>query len=188
MTTEAKESPESQEAKPYNGLKAAGQEVARRLKKPMSQITFWIYLALAVIGLGGLAIWVELWRHFHPTITKADPHSSLDSLKLALATVFPAVVGASALELVLNEDKMARNLGLVFLSMCALLAVYLLGFGNPSDEIAIALGALGCVGAIFVWWIASGLDDIFQDRPGPGDAVGGDPTRDLASRATSIRT
>lgn len=188
MTTEANGAPENEEAKPYNGLKAAGQEIIRRLSKPISQITFWIYLALAVVGLGGLAIWVELWRYFHPMATGANPHSPLDSLKLALATVFPAIVGASALELVLNDDKMARNLGLVFLSICALLAIYLLGFGNPSDGLAIFLGALGCVGAVFVWWIASGLDDIFQDRSKPDDAVGGDPRRDLPGRATAIRT
>lgn len=188
MTVEAEEPPETSRAKPYNGLKAAGREITRRLKRPASQFTFWVYLLLAVIGLGGLAIWVEWWRYANAPETNGAPPPSLEGLRLALATVFPAIVGASALELVLNDNKMARNLGLVFLAVCFLLAVYLLGFGHPSDAFGIGLGIVGCLAAIFVWWVASGLDETFQDTSDPNDAVGGPPTRELNSRATSIRT
>ena len=145
-------------------------------------------MIVAVIGIGGLAIWVEWWRYIHASAEEVRSCGPLSGLRFALAIVFPAIIGASSVELILNDDKIVRNLGIVFGVPSIVLALYLLAFGNPTDEWAVGLGAFGCATAVFVWWIASGLDEIFQDLPKPDDAVGGNPDRPLPSCTTKIRT
>lgn len=166
----------------YNGFSAEWALVCERLRKPVRELTFWLYLIVAVAGFGGLAIWIEWWRYLHEV-----PQPPLSNLRLALATVFPAVLGASALELILGENKLLRGIGIAFLAFFLVLAFYILGFGDMSDEKAIFLGAVGCLGGILVWWISNGLDELFQDRVDPSNASGGDPRRPLSRQATKIK-
>jgi len=179
--------PQNSASESYNGIKAAFKEIGERMATPANQMSFWIYLVFAVMGLGGLAIWIEIWRYCH-VVNVSGHEKSLDGIKLALATVFPAIIGSSGLELVLNDRKMSRNIGILFLGLSLFLTFYLLGFGNPSDSVAIALGIVGCIGAVCVWWIASGFDEIFQDTADPEAPVGGDVRRPLASGQNNIQT
>ncbi|TBF36991.1 hypothetical protein ELG88_18075 [Rhizobium leguminosarum] len=178
-------SPSDNEKQPYNGFRAAREEIIARLKMPLGHTTFWLNMMIGVVGLGGVAIWIEAWHWWQSELS--DP--PLENLKLALATVFPAVMGGSAYELCLSKKVITRNIGWTALAVCFLSALYLLGFGHPSDQVAIRMGIICCLFSVVVWWIAKGRDETMRDEDAdPDDAVGGLATRPLTSRPTKLKT
>ncbi|MBW8298271.1 MAG: hypothetical protein K0M60_01565 [Hydrogenophaga sp.] len=179
-------STDDENKQPYNGFNVARKEIWERLTTPLLHTTIWLNLVVGVVGLGGIAIWIEWWHWAHAKPEEA----SLGNLKLALATVFPAIMGGSALELCLSKTVITRNIGLFVLAICLLAALYLLAFGNPSDSLSIKLSAGCCLLALVVWWLARGRDETMQDTetPDPIDAVGGAADRSLNKTPTKIKT
>lgn len=68
-------------------------------------LAFWIGLVFA----GGMGIWVEVWNLAMTAF--ADPtRVGLDSLRTAISTFFPAVIGATSLQMAF-EDELKSHRG-----------------------------------------------------------------------------
>jgi hypothetical protein len=158
-----------------NGFAFLGREVKRRFTEPVGRVNFWGYLFLAIILLGGLPIYIEAFR------LKLGIVSDAEGVILALFTVFPAIMGASAVQLVLDRDNSPiRMAGLTSLIICTVATViFISDVLKLSDTFSIVSGIFFCVLAVLIWWIANGLDPIFQDTIRTDDSVGGDVNQEL---------
>ncbi|WP_133116113.1 hypothetical protein [Mesorhizobium wenxiniae] len=166
-----------------NGFVFLGREAKRRFVKPIGQVNFWTYLVLAIFSLGGLPIYIEWFR-----MTNSPAHN-VDGVKLALFTVFPAIMGASAVQLVLDKDNSPiRMAGLGSLVLCFVVTFTLIAniFSIP-DKWSIITGILFCLLAVLTWWVANGLDPIFEDTIRPDDSVGGDVKAKLDGDLNGIK-
>ncbi len=167
-----------------NGFAFLGKEILRRLRKPMGQTNFWLYLILAVLCLGGLAIYIEGFRYF-----RSSPDTDAKGLELALYTVFPAVMGSSAVQLALDKDNSPiRNAGIATLVVCFGLSYFLItNIGAMPDTLSILIGGIVCAFSVFVWWVANGAESVFQDQIQPDASIGGDINTPLNGGAGDVQ-
>ncbi len=153
-----------------NSFAPLGRELLGRLRSPVGSFTFWTYAILGIGICGGLAIWIELAKY---TFGLAGT-TSADGLRLAVITYFPAIGCAAAQQLFITEKQRMylRSFGyfvsFVFLGFC--MFAFLLQRHHP--KWSMALGVIGSVAAIAIWWIANGSDPAFHDTD-PDIAVGG---------------
>jgi hypothetical protein len=158
-----------------NTIRLLGQELWRRIYRPFMQVTFWSFLILGIVFFGGLAIWIEVLKYI-----VAD-HKSIEGIRLAILTYYPAVGCAAGRQIAIYEEKRG----------------YLREFGNASSiglmvvcatsfflQDKYPVGVLVCgvflsFVAVFLAWVAVGLDQPF-DEPDPDVTVGGDPTAALS--------
>ena len=90
-----------------NSFSALGREVTHRFRAPTGQVSFWVALIFGVILLGGLGIWVEIYKY--ATISDANA----ENVKTAIHTFFPALAFTATLQLILETDrKYLRSSGL----------------------------------------------------------------------------
>ncbi|WEJ99487.1 MAG: hypothetical protein P0Y59_21655 [Candidatus Sphingomonas phytovorans] len=167
---------EEMEARP---VPPAWKVLHRRWTRPNKQLSFWTFLLVGIVVLGGLAVWIEGYRYFN--FVPTDKQSSADRapLQLALATAGLAVAGPAAMQLLYSRDKLAIVTAILLFTVEMISAMYLMVFGVPKDCGTI-VGGVTCVGiAIVAWVLANGEDDIFQDDVPNDVPAGGDPMRHL---------
>lgn len=151
-----------------------GRELKKRTFEPFSHASFVIYFVVAVILIGGVGFWIELYAyllHARPPIEQADP---LSALRTTVITFFPALAGSACLQLVWaeNHQKSLRAFGVLFLCVMTVMALAISpnAVGNRS---ALILGFISSVAALWTWWIANAkqedLLDIDPDAPLGGD-------------------
>lgn len=166
-----------------NSFVMLGRELQLRIRRPVAHFSFWVFIVLGVILFGGIAIWVELVKLI-PGIG-GTPH--LESLRTAIDTYFPAIGCAAAVQLAFagENKKYVVSFGYLVTVLFAVFAVLMILLEKtPSTFWSWFFGVLCCVLAIFMWWIANGLERTFQDivdadapLGGPVDApLGGDTT------------
>jgi len=149
-------------------------ELARELKKrtiePLAHVSFVIYFVVAVIVIGGIGFWIELYAYLlfaTPPAGQADPVSAL---RTAIITFFPALTGSACLQLVWAEShqKSLRAFGILFLCLMTVMALAIStnAVGNRS---ALVVGFVASIAALWTWWIANArqkdLLDIDPDAP-----------------------
>lgn len=134
---------------------------------PLGHVSFWTYFILAIIGLGAVGVWVELFRWM------LTAESGTEGMLTAIYTYFPAVAAGATLQLVMaSDDKHVRSFSM------------LLAFVIGATVVPHALGLVkvvgsflwGLVGTVFslgLWWIANGANQDFLDLT-PVDSLGGD--------------
>lgn len=154
-----------------------------RLQKPCKELSFYIFLGIGILFLGGMAIWIEVYRFLTFIPTPEHQHAELAGTRLALATAILAIAGPAAMQLMYALDKMATVVAILLIAIELLLAIYLMGFGSPNGCGTIFWGFVGLSLAVLTWWLANGGDNIFQDETPDDAATGGNPTRPLLGGA-----
>ena len=158
-----------------NTVRLLGQELWRRIHRPLLQVTFWSFIMLGIVFFGGFAIWIEILKYI-----VAD-HKTSEGIRLAILTYYPAVGCAAGRQIAIYEEK--RGYLREFGNVTAI--GLLVGCGTSfflQDKYPV--GVLICsvflsIFAVFLAWVAVGLDKPF-DEPDPDVTVGGDPTAALS--------
>jgi hypothetical protein len=135
----------------------------------VSELPFVIYVFLGIILFGGLGIWTELLKYI--LADKPD----VAGLITAIMTFFPALVGATSIQLILaaSEDKVMISFALLILC-CFLTAAILLPFFSSAHPTAVlAIAALLSLGAVWVWWFTNSEDPTYRKKPQTDAAAGG---------------
>ncbi len=159
----------------------------RRWTRPSGQLSFWTFLVVGIIILGGLAVWIEIYRYAYHVPAQPGEHAALAPLQLALATAGLAVAGPSAMQLLYSRDKLAIVAAIILFTIEMIFAMYLMVFGEPK-ECGTLGGGLICIGvAVVAWALANGEDDIFQDDVANDASMGGDPMRPLPTRSAPAK-
>lgn len=153
-----------------NGFLNIKAELCRRTKKPVRQFTFWVYIVLSVVLLGGIGVWYEIGV----LINSSDLDTS--SLKMAFLTFSPAVIGASSL-LIIFEKKQSRE-WIAFGVFCLIVTLFMFAIlvaVNLFDGIlGIFLSTLLAVFSVWLCWVANSENIGLQDSIDPSDSIGGD--------------
>lgn len=120
------------------------------------KMAFWVGLVFA----GGMGIWLEVYKLiFDPEITK------LDSLRTAISTFFPAVIGATSLQMAF-EDELKANRGVAVCAAFVLLIVFMMmADRHLPDGLAFPLGILASLASLWTWCAANGNSRSFQEIP-----------------------
>ncbi|MDZ4297360.1 MAG: hypothetical protein U0998_05120 [Moraxellaceae bacterium] len=156
----------------YNGFAELKKELCKKTKKPLLHPAYYVYLIMGVLMFGGSGVWFEL-------ITFMNGEGlSEKSLKTALATYSLAIVGASGVQIALDDDFSKGFRGISLLAIMLLIIFSYAGY---------SIGGLGflilviCViFSIWVWWVANSSNASLLDRAPSNAATGGDPTKQLA--------
>jgi hypothetical protein len=145
-----------------NSFVLLGRELRQRIKRPVGHFSFWVFILLGVILFGGIAIWVELVK----LIPGIGGTPRIESLRTAIDTYFPAIGCAAAVQLAFagESKKYLVSFGYMVTVLFAVFAVLMILLERtPATVLSWFFSIVCCLLAIFMWWIANGLDRTFQD-------------------------
>ena len=152
---------------PTNSFVMLWVYVRGQFQAPIRHFTFWVYLFLAILGLGALGIYVELYRLLNSP-------SNWGGLLTAIYTYIPAIAAGAWLQMTLDESdrKYVRSFAAIAWALLVLPAFLhaLNVYGEP--KVSLGFGILGIIGSTALWWIANGGNQSFQDFD-PKDSLGG---------------
>lgn len=154
-------------------------EFKDRTTKPAKHPSFVLFFIFAVLGLGALGIWLELYSYIYPE-PGAYPSQETDALRTALLTFFPAVAGTAAMQLMWAETtKHFRSFA--FAIMGAFLVVALaISPARITNASALVVSVVASVASLWVWWIANAKQADLLDKINTAAPTGGDDVnRDL---------
>ena len=152
-----------------------GKELCRRTAEIWKRFPLFVFVLVAIVGLGGLGIWVELVK----ALLSESPEES-DGLFTAVATFYPALAGSASCQLILNATGMLNRiitaLGILVLFIF-LAAAVLVGIFHSQYPFACLISAIILVVfSIWIWIISNADNPIFH--PVRIDAAsGGSPSR-----------
>ncbi len=153
----------------HNGFREVWEVLCHRTKAPLLHFTYWGFMLLGVIFFGGAGIWYEL-IHFDA--------AHIDSLKSALLTFPPAIIGGAGMQLVFERG--ATNQLRMFAIIMVFLVLLILFLVKASLETPayIFTSILCAIASLWVWWIANALNGDLKDNIDPQAPIGGDATQD----------
>lgn len=143
-------------------------ELRRRTIEPVAHPSFVAYFLVAIVGFGGLGVWLELYRYIYA----AQPAPPLDGLRVAINTFYPTLAGAASLQLLWaeNDKKELRSVAVLLFVLFIAIALWV----SPpviENKPAIITGSLVSIAALWCWWIANADAHDFHDT-NPDAAVG----------------
>jgi hypothetical protein len=146
-----------------------------------------MYFLCAVILLGGIGFWIELYAFLIYDASPTAKIEQISSLRTSVITFFPALAGSACLQLIWaeNHQKSLRSFGVLFLCTMVLtaLAISPSAVGNRS---ALIVGFFSSLAALWTWWIANArqndLLDINPDAP-----LGGNEDAELEGNLDGFR-
>ncbi|ANG98809.1 hypothetical protein A8A54_19635 [Brucella pseudogrignonensis] len=149
--------------KQYDGYDRLFGEVKRRWREPSGHPTFGLFFFGSFMLFAAIGVWLEFFR-FLFSIGTQDISST--ALRTAIATYFPAILGAAVLQLLISETlRSLRALGFIIGVLFSALAFVLI-FAEPLPNwIAIILGLFASVGALACWRIVYADDQSLRDDP-----------------------
>lgn len=135
-------------------IEALRHEIPSRFRAPWLSMTFYLYLAIGVIGGGGMGIWNTL----HQT-RYLGWH--WETIAAALYTYFPAIVATALLDLQQEERKYWKSFGLFALFPFAIVFY----FSTVGDSMGwrFVWAFFGSMLALAFWVVANGDKDCFRD-------------------------
>ncbi|WP_430504698.1 hypothetical protein [Ralstonia pseudosolanacearum] len=161
---------------------ALKHELTLRAVEPFESPTFVFFFLAIVVGIGGVGIWIELFKLTRPLGTP-DP---LDGLITSLIAFFFALVGTSCTQLIIeeSESKALRALAQVVLFL-AFVGAVLATAGVGSGQAGIWTWTLASIAALVVWWLANAKSPGLRD---PDVPTGGAVTRVLPGDISNYKT
>lgn len=155
-----------------------GRELKRLTLEPVDKFPFVVHVVLAIVIFGALGVWVEVLK-----IVISTQPADFSGLITAIITFFPALIGSTALQLILSSasknDKIVISFGLLVLCVFVAAAILLPFFSTRHPLRVLTLGVICSVCAIWVWWITNADDQTYMKMPRADAATGGDVGRQL---------
>ena len=141
-----------------------GNALKRRTLEPFAHVSFVIYFIVAVVIIGGIGVWMELYAFFLPSAQPIASSEPLVPLRSAVVTFFPALTASACLQLIWaeNDHKFLRSFGVLFLTLMTTIALLISphAMGNSS---ALTVGIIASMGSLWMWWIANAKQNDFLD-------------------------
>lgn len=155
--------------------------LCEQFRAPMGHFSYWVYFIVAVLGAGGLGIWVELY--------KLKTASNVPGVITAIYTYFLAVAAGAAFQIGFEENSRKYVRSFAFLSVVVIMApAFLQAAGIMKSELtSLVVGALWCLAALALWWIANGKNVSLHDAFDPNDALGATPAAQAAGNKSDIK-
>ena len=149
----------------YNGYARLAKEVKRRWQEPNGHPTFGLFFVASFLLFAAAGIWLELVRL---AISLSTDSWSVTPLRTAIATYFPAILGAAVLQLQISDAlRSLRALGSIVGYAFTFLALVIVFVDPLPNWLAISLGLIGSAGALACWRIVYADDPSLRDDPEP---------------------
>jgi len=157
----------------YESWVTLWNELVKRTKNPTRHVSFVIYFLVAVVIFGGIGVWTEIRSYFVFVPTDKNPSVTLESIRTAIITFFPALAGSACMQLIWaeNKDKSLRAFAF-FIVTILVLVIFLTAPASVSDPIAITAGTVASAVALWTWWIANANNKELLDQINPDAATG----------------
>lgn len=168
-----------------NSWAELGRELRSRSIDPLSHVSFVIYFFVAVVIVGGIGFWIELYGYAFSVIGDGVQLDPVTGVRTAVVTFFPALTGSACLQLIWAESnlKSLRAFGVFFLAITTVVALLIASTKAVGNTGALAVGCLFTLASFWAWWIANAkqrdLLDINADAPLGGDTTDGSLPGDL---------
>jgi hypothetical protein len=139
-------------------------EFKERTTKPAKHPSFVLFFVFAVLGLGALGIWLELYSYIYPELGVYQSRKT-DALRTAILTFFPAVAGTAAMQLVwAGSTKHFRSAAFAILGAFLVVAL-ITSPSRISNTSALVVGVIASLVSLWVWWIANAKQADLLDNP-----------------------
>lgn len=176
--------PKSQN-KHVKGWQILRQQVAERSSRPWEHVRFCTNFLVGVFVFGGIGFWFEFIRFLG-----APSEAGQDAMLTALITLIPALVGATALQLVFENDKnrplQAFGILVGFL-LCSIAGGMIVSKMTPGP-LSFLLAAAGCICALWFWVVANAENPALHDGIDPDASLGGDASAPLQGSVQGFNT
>lgn len=168
----------NQKIRPYRQF---AKEMGRRTSSSFLDFTFVLYVFLGVLLFGGLGIWSEVVKNL------IGDEWRWDAIMQALATYYPALIGAATIQLILEAnrqdlrafDRPMTIVSVLFLIISIITGILIRVFEANSTFADFCFWGTIALSIFGVWvWAVANCDnpDLKTD---PSAASGGDPNRPL---------
>ncbi|MCH2071132.1 hypothetical protein [Acinetobacter pittii] len=155
-----------------NGFLLAWEFIWNQTKKPADQSTFWMYLLLGILLLGGLGFWFELIKFL------SAKESSSSAMKTALILFAPPLINTSVIQLCLSKNDVEQHTKstlIIFIVLVNLACVLLLIFDPQFSSFKFWLPMLFIlIFTIWAAWVQSSLNIDLYDTPPKHASLGGE--------------
>jgi hypothetical protein len=157
-------------AQPRAGsFRQVGAAFWERFRRPADQFIYWVYLFVGVVVFGGFGVALAYYDY----LAKGMTADAWRAAGLALATYAPAVAGAAAVQVILDDAESPANRALVLLGTAVVLIICYPALQEQGATLLPHI--LGTVATLIAWclcWYASAQDARFV--PKATSAMGGD--------------
>lgn len=157
------------------------KELGRRTSTSFKDPTFVLFVMMGVLLFGGLGIWSEVVKNLIGGLWKWD------ALMQALATYYPALIGAATIQLILEAnrpdqrafDRPMTIVAVVFLLLSIIIGILVRVFEANNTFSSFCFWATIALSIIGVWvWAIANCDNP-DLKTEPTAASGGDTRRPL---------
>ena len=155
-------------------------EFRDRVLDSLGDVTFLLYFIVAIILCGGFGIWVEVLK----LLIASSDNLNFDGIQNAAFTLYPALIGASCMLLVLEgtdkSEKPKTAFSLFVIIFTAFISA-MIGIFESKDMYQLpsrVLITFFTVFGLFFWCFANGNNPHIQ-TVNPDSAVGGDTSKHL---------
>ena len=148
------------------------KELKERTLIPFGHFSFVAYFFIAVFAVSGAGVWLEIYNFF---LIGPDPASEPTApLRTAIVTLIPALAGSATLQVIWaeNNKKSLRAFAALILFVLTFIALAISPTKAVSKEVALTIGGIAAVAAMWMWWIANAKQEDFLDPIDPDAAVG----------------
>jgi hypothetical protein len=150
-------------------FQSTGRELGERIKKPLNRVAYWGYMITGVVFFGGLGV----LYNYYDMLGKVPTCEDWRAAALALATYAPAVAGAAAVQVILDQEESQEFKALAVFGVIVVVLFCLPVLGEKFDVLGSNIaGGIATVLSWLMCWIASANDDRFN--PSPNASMGGD--------------
>lgn len=125
------------------------------------KITFWV----GVVACGGLGVWFEVYNLMKELLHGPVDANPLRPLRIAVAVFFPAIVGATSLQMVFENDIKAHRGAAVSATIIFLLLFSPVTDREIPDAFGLLLGVLLSCVSLWIWCAANGLSASYRQSP-----------------------
>jgi len=160
------------------------RELHRRAREGFKHAPFQMAFWIGVVLFGGLGIWFEVYNLIKALILGSAEQELWRPLRIAVAGFFPAIIGATSLQMVFEDEIKAHRGAAVCAALMFLLLLFPTTDRDIPDGFGIALGTvLSCV-SLWIWCAANGLSASY--RQSPDAPVGDKPLDDPLAGETDL--
>lgn len=153
--------------------KSLRQEIKKRCYLPLSQPAFILYFFFVIVIVGGLGVFIKLYRVLSMEVTPQD------TLGLAqdLSTYLLAMIAASFVDLDFSESSNLTSLRMFGFALLLIGAMFgIISQITTNSNLALGSACAGTALALFLWWIANyDNSKLMEKTPDPNNPMGGNP-------------
>lgn len=127
------------------------------------QMAFWV----GVVVFGGLGVWFEFYSLVKEIIFSAKPlpPDALRPLRIAVAVFFPAIAGATSLQIVFEENTKAHKGFAVCAGLLFILCLIPTTDRDLPDGCGLILGFFLSIVSLWIWCAANGRSLTYHSSP-----------------------